>query len=122
MDARVLICDPIARDGVAALEASGATVDVKTGLSPEDLLGVVDGYEALVVRSETKITREVIEAASKLRVVGRAGVGVDNIDLDAATERGVVVVNAPTGNTTSAAEHAIAAVLPKLGFAGAASN
>jgi len=111
MDARVLICDPIARDGVAALEASGASVDIKTGLSPGDLLGVVDGYEALVVRSETKITREVIEAASKLRVVGRAGVGVDNIDLDAATERGVVVVNAPTGNTTSAAEHAIALML-----------
>ena len=111
MDARILICDPIARDGVSALQASGATVDVKTGLSPDELREIVDGYDALVVRSETKITPEIFAAASNLKVVGRAGVGVDNIDLDAATERGVVVVNAPTGNTTSAAEHTIALML-----------
>lgn len=108
---RILVCDPIAEDGVAALRASGAEVEVKTGLKPGDLRKAVDGFDALVVRSETKVTREIIEAASKLQVVGRAGVGVDNIDLDAATERGVVVVNAPTGNTISAAEHAIALML-----------
>lgn len=111
MSHRVLVCDPIADDGVAALKANGAEVDVKTGLKPDELRSIVDGYDALVVRSETKVTREIIEAASKLQVVGRAGVGVDNIDLDAATERGVVVVNAPTGNTISAAEHAIALML-----------
>lgn len=111
MSPRILVCDPIADDGVATLKASGMEVDVKTGLKPADLRSAVDGYEALVVRSETKVTREIIEAAPNLQVVGRAGVGVDNIDLEAATERGVVVVNAPTGNTISAAEHAIALML-----------
>jgi len=108
---RILVCDPIAEDGVLELKKSGAEVDVKTGLPPEKLRKIVPGYEALIVRSETKVTREIIEAADKLQVVGRAGVGVDNIDLNAATEKGVVVVNAPTGNTISAAEHAIALML-----------
>ena len=108
---RILVCDPIAEDGVEALRRAGADVDVRTGLSPEELRDSVDGYNALVVRSETKITREIIAAAGTLQVVGRAGIGVDNIDLDAATERGIVVVNAPTGNVISAAEHAIALML-----------
>ncbi len=108
---RILVCDPIAEDGIEALRSSGADVDVRTGLSPEELRKSVDGYHALVVRSETKVTREIIEASSTLQVVGRAGIGVDNIDLDAATEKGVVVVNAPTGNVISAAEHAIALML-----------
>ena len=108
---RILVCDPIAEDGVEALKRLGADVDVRTGLSPEELRESVDGYDALVVRSETKITREIIAAAGSLQVVGRAGIGVDNIDLDAATERGIVVVNAPTGNVISAAEHAIALML-----------
>ncbi len=108
MTVRVLVCDPIAEDGVAALKRFGAEVDVRTGLSADELRAAVDSYDALVVRSETKVTREVIGAASKLQVIGRAGIGVDNIDLEAATERGVVVVNAPTGNIISAAEHAIA--------------
>ncbi len=111
MNVRILVCDPIAEDGVEALRRAGADVDVRTGLSPEELKAVVDVYDALVVRSETKITRDIIAAAGKLQVVGRAGVGVDNIDLDAATEKGVVVVNAPTGNIISAAEHAIALML-----------
>lgn len=111
MSFRILVCDPIAEDGVAALRRSGAEVDVRTGLPHDELLKVVDGYHGLVVRSETKITRDIIAAAGALQVVGRAGVGVDNIDLDAATEKGVVVVNAPTGNTISAAEHAIALML-----------
>src|SRR5437867_7286442 len=77
---RILVCDPIAEDGVEALKRSGADVDVRTGLSPEELRKSVDGYDALVVRSETKITREIIAAAGSLQVVGRAGIGVDNID------------------------------------------
>src|SRR2546426_11891695 len=108
---RILVCDPIAEDGVVALRNSGAEVDVRTGLSPEELRGVVGEYDALVVRSETKVTTDIISAADKLQVVGRAGVGVDNIDLDAATERGVVVVNAPTGNTIAVAEHTIGLLL-----------
>jgi D-3-phosphoglycerate dehydrogenase len=108
---RILVCDPIADDGVAALERAGADVDVRTGLSPEELRASVGGYDALVVRSETKVTKAVFEAAQRLQVVGRAGIGVDNIDLAAATEKGVVVVNAPTGNVISAAEHAIALML-----------
>lgn len=107
---RVLVCDPIAEDGVAALRQV-AEVDVRLGLRPEELRAVVDGYDALVVRSETKVTAEVIEAARRLQVIGRAGVGVDNIDLQAATKRGVVVVNAPTGNTVSTAEHTLALLL-----------
>jgi D-3-phosphoglycerate dehydrogenase len=108
---KILVCDPIAEDGVEILRRAGAQVDVKTGLSKEDLANIVNGYDALIVRSETKVTREILAAASHLQVVGRAGVGVDNIDVNAATEKGVVVVNAPTGNTTSAAEHAIALLL-----------
>jgi len=108
---RVLVSDPIADDGVKALAAQGAEVDVKTGLSLEQLKSVIGDYDALVVRSETKVTSDVIAAAGRLKVVGRAGVGVDNIDLDAATEKGVVVVNAPTGNIVSAAEHAVALML-----------
>ena len=105
---KVLVCDSIAEDGVQILRKGGADVDVKTGLSPDELKKTIDGYDALVVRSQTKITADILQAASRLQVIGRAGVGVDNIDVDAATEKGVVVVNAPTGNTTSAAEHAIA--------------
>ena len=111
MTARVLVCDPIAEDGIALLKQRGAEVDVRTGLSPEELQATVNGYDALIVRSETRLTREVIEAAGTLQVIARAGIGVDNIDLDAATEKGVVVVNAPTGNVISAAEHSIALML-----------
>src|SRR6185295_4792663 len=84
---------------------------VRTGLTPAELLAIIPEYEALVVRSETKVTAEVFAAGNQLRAVGRAGVGVDNIDLDAATARGVIVVNAPLGNTISAAEHAIGLML-----------
>ena len=107
---RVLVADPIAPDGVDLLRR-GADVDVRTGLPRADLLAIVGQYDALVVRSETKVTAEVIQAGRRLQVIGRAGVGVDNIDVEAATERGVVVVNAPTGNTIAAAEHAIALLL-----------
>ncbi len=105
--ARILVADPIAEDGVARLRTAGH-VDVATGLPKEELIARIGDYDALVVRSETKVTADVFDAAKRLRVVGRAGVGVDNIDLDAATRHGVLVLNAPTGNTLAAAEHAIA--------------
>ena len=110
--ARILVSDPIANEGVDLLQSeSGIEVDVKTGMTPQELLQVVDSYDGLVVRSETKVTAEVIKQASKLRVIARAGIGVDNIDLDAATGAGIAVVNAPTGNTVAAAEHTMALML-----------
>ncbi|MGK2966685.1 MAG: NAD(P)-dependent oxidoreductase, partial [Tepidiformaceae bacterium] len=104
---RILVADPIAPEGVEMLRAVGE-VDVKTGMPVDELLACIGQYHALVVRSETKVTRAVLEAAKRMMVIGRAGVGVDNIDLEAATERGVIVVNAPQGNTVAAAEHTLA--------------
>ena len=107
---KILIADPIAQEGIELLK-SQADVDVRTGMNPEELLEVVGEYDAMIVRSETKVTAEVIEAGKKLQVVARAGIGVDNIDLDAATSAGIAVVNSPTGNTVAAAEHTLALML-----------
>jgi D-3-phosphoglycerate dehydrogenase len=111
MAPKVLICDPIADEGVRALQEFGAEVDVRLRQSPEELIANIADYDAVVVRSETKITAAAIQAAQRLQVVGRAGVGVDNIDVEAATQRGVLVVNAPTGNMISAAEHSVGLML-----------
>jgi D-3-phosphoglycerate dehydrogenase len=107
---KILIADRIAQEGIDALSAY-ASVDVRLGMGFHELLGIIHQYEALVVRSETKVTSEIIEAGEKLQVIGRAGVGVDNIDLEAATRKGIVVVNAPAGNTIAAAEHTVALML-----------
>jgi D-3-phosphoglycerate dehydrogenase len=107
---RILIADPVAPEGIELLRSVG-DVDVKTGQQPDSLVASIENYDALVVRSETKVTRAIIEAGTRLQVIGRAGVGVDNIDLEAATERGVIVVNAPQGNTIAAAEHTIALLM-----------
>jgi D-3-phosphoglycerate dehydrogenase len=107
---RILVADAIAADGVERLREAGE-VDVVTGLQPAELIARIAAYDALVVRSETKVTAEILAAAARLRVVGRAGVGVDNIDIEAATRHGVLVLNAPTGNTIAAAEHAVAMML-----------
>ena len=108
--ARILVTDPIAEDGLEILRRE-ADVEVRLGLSGPPLVEAIGGYEGLVVRSETKVTAEILDAAHQLLVVGRAGVGVDNIDVEAATRRGVVVVYAPEANTVSAAEHTIALML-----------
>src|SRR3984885_3951079 len=102
----IMICDPISPKGIALFEqcAQFKVTVLKTRVPEAELLPMVADVEAMVVRSETKITRKVIEAAPKLRVVGRAGVGVDNVDVDAATQRGIVVMNTPSGNTISTAE------------------
>jgi D-3-phosphoglycerate dehydrogenase / 2-oxoglutarate reductase len=110
MNRRVLVTDPIAQDGIDAL-APCAQVDVKLGIAPDELVRVIGEYDALIVRSETKVTAAVIDAGKKLEVIGRAGAGVDNIDVDAATKRGIIVVNTPLGNSISAAEHTIALML-----------
>ena len=107
---RILVAEAIAPEGVAALEARHQ-VDVRTGLSGEELRGIVGAYDALIVRSGVDVDAELIAAGGKLQVIGRAGVGVDNVDLDAATRAGITVVNAPTGNTIAAAEHTIALLL-----------
>jgi D-3-phosphoglycerate dehydrogenase len=103
---KILVCDPVSPKGIALLQArSEFEVDVAGKKLPDaELLARVSDVEAIVVRSETKITRAVLDAAPKLKVVGRAGVGVDNVDVEAATARGVVVMNTPAGNTTSTAE------------------
>ena len=109
---RVLIADPIHEDGRAILESDGAfTVDVVTGLDEPTLIGKIPAYDALVVRSKTRVTAPVIAAAAALKVVGRAGIGIDNIDVGAATERGIVVFNTPDANATTTAELTIAHLL-----------
>jgi D-3-phosphoglycerate dehydrogenase len=107
---RILVADPIAEDGIAILKTE-ADVDVHTGMSADELEAAIGDYDALVVRSETRVTPAVLAAGKRLQAIGRAGVGVDNIDLNAATQAGVVVVNAPLGNTISAAEHTIGLML-----------
>ncbi|HUQ43874.1 MAG TPA: phosphoglycerate dehydrogenase [Candidatus Limnocylindria bacterium] len=108
---RVLVAESIAPEGIEALRAAGHEVEVRTGLSPEALREAVASADALIVRSQVQVDRELIAAGARLQVVGRAGVGVDNVDLDAATRAGITVVNAPTGNTIAAAEHTIALLM-----------
>jgi len=104
---KVLVADQISEIGIEELKADPALdVDVRIGISPEDLLADAGLYEGIIVRSATRITAAVIEKATKLKAVGRAGVGVDNVDLPAATKHGVIVMNTPAGNTISTAEHA----------------
>ena len=110
--ARVLVTDNLARRGVDLLrEAPGFTVDVQNGLTPESLAECCREADALILRSATRVTADLLAAAPKLKVVGRAGVGVDNVDLEAATARGVVVMNTPGGNAVSAAEHTLSLLL-----------
>lgn len=104
---RILVADPIAATGIQQLQAV-AEVDVAVGILPEELVKRLAPCEGLVVRSETKVTADLLDAAPCLRVIGRAGVGVDNIDLEAATRRGILVLNSPAGNTIAAAEHVVA--------------
>ncbi len=108
---KVLVAEPISDEAVEYMRRNGLHVDVKTGMSREELLNTIAEYDAIIVRSQTKVDSEVIEAAKNLKIIGRAGVGVDNIDIAAATQKGIVVVNAPGGNTISTAEHAIALML-----------
>lgn len=107
---KVLVSDPIDQVGLDIL-SQVAQVDVKTGLSAEELVKIIPEYDALMIRSGTRVTKEIIEAGTHLKIIGRAGVGVDNVDVPAATRQGIVVVNSPQGNTIAAAEHAIAMML-----------
>ncbi len=107
---KVLVSDPINQTGIDIL-SQVATVDVKIGLQPEELVQIIGEYDALMIRSGTRVTEEIIAAGTNLKIIGRAGVGVDNVDVPAATRKGIVVVNSPQGNTIAAAEHALAMML-----------
>ncbi|HUO49791.1 MAG TPA: phosphoglycerate dehydrogenase [Acidimicrobiales bacterium] len=109
--ARVLVTEKLAERGLELLRQAGHEVDEQLGLSPEELLGVMPGAHALIIRSATQVTDAVLAAGTDLAVVGRAGIGLDNVDVEAATRRGVMVVNAPQSNILSAAEHAVALLL-----------
>ncbi|MEI8330744.1 MAG: phosphoglycerate dehydrogenase [Methanomicrobiales archaeon] len=106
-NAKVLVSDPLAEEGLVILRAA-ADVDVKTDLKEEELLKIIGDYDALLVRSSTDVNAKVIEAGKNLKFIGRAGVGVDNIDMDVATRKGIIVANAPEGNTLAATEHTMA--------------
>ena len=108
---KILVSDDVSESGLEPLRAAGFTVEKKTGLTPVELREIVRDYDGLVVRSETKVTAALMDEAVRLRAVGRAGVGVDNIDVPAATSRGIIVMNAPDGNTMTTAEHTLALLL-----------
>ena len=110
MAVKILVSDSLAEEGLEVLRQD-AEVEVKTDLTPPQLVETIGHYDAIVVRSGTKVTAEVIEAGQRLRVIGRAGVGVDNIDVEKATERGIMVVNAPTPTVVAVAEHTMALLL-----------
>ena len=109
---KVLVSDNLSQRGIDILKnEDGIDVDIKIGMSPEELVKVIPQYQGLAIRSATKVTAEVIEAAKNLKVIGRAGIGVDNIDLDAAGKKGIIVMNAPGGNVITTAEHAMALMM-----------
>ena len=109
---KVIVTDEVAREGLALLEEDPRVeMDVRLGLKKEELLGIIGDYEVIVTRSGTTVDRDLLDAARKLKLVARAGVGIDNVDVDYASSKGVIVVNAPFGNTNSAAEHAMALLL-----------
>jgi len=112
MPFKVLVSDSLSDEGIKILQSDNKLqVDINTKLTPEELKKVIKEYDALIVRSATKVTKEVIQAADKMKIIGRAGVGLDNVDVEAASKKGIVVVNAPGGNTISTCEHAISLIL-----------
>ncbi|PIY25243.1 MAG: phosphoglycerate dehydrogenase, partial [Deltaproteobacteria bacterium CG_4_10_14_3_um_filter_60_8] len=108
---KVLISDNLESIGAEILREAGLEVDINTGLPPEELKKIIAAYDGLVIRSATKVNAEIIALADNLKVVGRAGIGLDNVDVPAASKRGIIVMNAPDGNATTAAEHAISMMM-----------
>jgi D-3-phosphoglycerate dehydrogenase len=105
---KVLVSDNLGEAGIRMFqEEEGIEVDVNTGLAPEALKSIIQEYDGLVIRSATKVTEDLLNAATRLKVVGRAGIGLDNVDIPAATKRGIIVMNTPGGNVITTAEHAI---------------
>lgn len=109
---KVLVSDNLEDVGLDVLRKEpGIQVDLRAGLKPEELKAIIGDYDALIIRSATKVTEDLLQSAAKLKVVGRAGIGLDNVDIPAATKRGIIVMNTPTGNTITTAEHAIAMMM-----------
>jgi D-3-phosphoglycerate dehydrogenase / 2-oxoglutarate reductase len=109
---KVLVSDSLSKAGIEILQQSpDIEVDVKDNLAPEELKDIIKDFDALIIRSKTKVTADIIEHANNLKVIGRAGIGLDNIDISAASKKGIVVMNAPEGNTITAAEHAVAMIM-----------
>ena len=109
---KVLVSDNLGEIGIRMFqEEEGIEVDVNTGLPPEELKGIIGEYDGLVIRSATKVTKDLLDAATRLKVVGRAGIGLDNVDIPEATKKGVVVMNTPGGNVITTAEHTIAMMM-----------
>ncbi|MBN1871122.1 MAG: phosphoglycerate dehydrogenase [Candidatus Omnitrophica bacterium] len=112
MATRILVSDPLAEQGIKILEAQkDFAVEMKVKLPPEELKKIIKDYDALIVRSATKVTADIISSADRLKIIGRAGVGIDNVDVEAASKRGIIVMNAPAGNTISTAEHTVSMIL-----------
>ncbi|HDK17535.1 MAG TPA: phosphoglycerate dehydrogenase, partial [Nitrospirae bacterium] len=105
---KVLVSDNLSPKGINILKKAGLKVDIKVGLRPAELQQIIGNYDGLVIRSATKVTSDIISSAKKLKVVGRAGSGLDNVDITAATKQGIVVMNTPGGNTVTTAEHTVA--------------
>src|SRR5882672_3829682 len=105
---KVLISDKLSPAAIAIFKERGVEADMKTGLTKDELIAIIGDYDGLAIRSATKVTADVLEAATNLKVIGRAGIGVDNVDIPAATAAGIVVMNTPFGNSITTAEHAIA--------------
>src|SRR6059036_4241130 len=108
---KILVSESLSKQGVEILEKAGFTVHIKTKLSKEELIREIGQYDGVIVRSATKVTADLIAAAERLKVIGRAGSGLDNVDTQAATRRGIVVMNTPGGNTVTTAEHTLALIL-----------
>ena len=109
---KVLVSDPLPAEGLAVLDnAADVEVDVRPGLAPDELREVIGGYDGLILRSGTRVTADVVAAADRLKVIGRAGVGVENIDVDAASKKGIVVMNTPGGNNVTTGEHTLSLML-----------
>ena len=111
---RILVADPIHEDAIEKLKKAGFDLAIRTDITPAQLLESIDGYDALIVRSRTKVTKDVIHAGASLKVIARAGVGLDNVDREAAKEKGVQVVNSPEGPSISVAELVFALALSVL--------
>ncbi|MCK4912693.1 MAG: phosphoglycerate dehydrogenase [Candidatus Omnitrophica bacterium] len=108
---KIIVSDKLAPEGIKILEDSGFKVDCKYGLSPDELKKIIGNYQGIIIRSSTKLTSDVIEKGDNLKVIGRAGVGLDNVDIEAATKKGIIVMNAPGGNTISTCEQTFALML-----------
>ena len=108
---KILIADKLSKEAEKIFLANNIPCDIKTGLSENEIIDIVEDYNGIVVRSATKITKNIIDAGKNLKVLGRAGIGVDNIDISAATDKGIVVMNTPYGNSITTAEHTISLMM-----------